>query len=76
MDYETLGLISNYIQWALVVAIPVITLRAVYIAYTYFTTVEDMSFKSVIEKIKKYITAAVICSCASGIMEFIKAYYF
>ena len=64
MGYETLGLISKYIQWALG------------IAYTYYITVEDVSFKSVIEKIKKYITAVVICVCASGIVEFIKSYYF
>ena len=69
MGYETLGLISKYIQWALGIAIA-------YIAYTYYITVEDVSFKSVIEKIKKYITAVVICVCASGIVEFIKSYYF
>ena len=76
MGYETLGLISKYIQWALGIAIAAITLRVAYIAYTYYITVEDVSFKSVIEKIKKYITAVVICVCASGIVEFIKAYYF
>ena len=72
MGYETLGSISNYIQWAL----GIITLRVAYIAYTYYITVEDVSFKSFIEKIKKYITAVVICVCASGIVEFIKSYYF
>lgn len=76
MGYETLGLISKYIQWALWIAIAAITLRVAYIAYTYYITVEDVSFKSVIEKIKKYITAVVICVCASGIVEFIKSYYF
>ena len=76
MGYGTLGLISNYIQWALLIAIAVIALRISYIAYTYYITVEDVSFKSVIEKIKKYITAVVICACASGIVEFIKSYYF
>lgn len=76
MGYETLGSISNYIQWALGIAIGAITLRVAYIAYTYYITVEDVSFKSVIEKIKKYIIAVVICTCASGIVEFIKAYYF
>lgn len=48
MGYETLGSISNYIQWALVIAIGAITLRVAYIAYTYYITVEDVSFKSVI----------------------------
>ena len=76
MGYETFGLISNYIQWALLIAIGVIMLRVAYIAYTYYITVEDVSFKSFIEKIKKYITAVVICVCASGIVEFIKSYYF
>lgn len=76
MGYETFGLISNYIQWALLIAIGVIMLRVAYIAYTYYITVEDVSFKSFIEKIKKYITAVVICTCASGIVEFIKSYYF
>lgn len=60
------GLIGNYI----------LLIRVAYIAYTYYITVEDVSFKSVIEKIKKYITAVVICVCASGIVEFIKSYYF
>lgn len=76
MRYETLELIAKYIQWALLIAIAGIMLRVAYIAYTYYITVEDVSFKSVIEKIKKYITAVVICTCASGIVEFIKSYYF
>lgn len=41
MGYETLGSISNYIQWALGIAIGAITLRVAYIAYTYYITVED-----------------------------------
>ena len=42
MGYETLGLISKYIQWALGIAIGAITLRVAYIAYTYYITVEDV----------------------------------
>ena len=76
MGYEALGMISKYIQWALGIVSAAISLSVAYIAYTYYITVEDVSFKSVIEKIKKIITAVVICVCATGIVEFIKSYYF
>lgn len=76
MRYETLELIAKYIQWALVIAIGIITFRIGYIAYTYFTIIEDASAKATVEKIKKYLKAAIICSCVVGIVEFIKSYYF
>ena len=42
MGYETLGSISNYIQWALGIAIGAITLRVAYICLLYTSELDDL----------------------------------
>ena len=77
MKYESVRRISIYLQWFIVLAGIVITIRGVYIIINMTTSFDDgVSLSSILSKLVNRIKALVILVIVEALIEFVKKYLF
>lgn len=74
MNYSSLGMIATYVQWIVRMGLSVIIFRCLFIMRQVFSSDENVSFWSVLSKVKNHVTAMIIAVSADALVAFIKSY--
>lgn len=77
MKYESVRLISTYLQGLIGIGIGIITVRGVHIASKLSSSLEDgISLSSILSKLGNRIKAIVILVIVEALIEYVKTYLF
>ncbi len=77
MGFDSIMLISEYLQWLIAIAGGIITLRIIVIVISMGLSMnENVSANDIMEKIGKHIKSIILAICVEAIIELIQKYYF
>lgn len=76
MSYISLQIPAKWMQWIIAIAGGLIILRCLYIIIHMSTSLEMISFNSVMEKIKNHVKALIILVVIESIIVTIQSYLF